>query len=95
MLSLHGDRERHRQAAGGSWGERRHLVEAVSFLTRAEAELAGAFLRAADIPHLIQSAEGMMHGPLPAGAHVLVWEDDLPRALEALGYPRLERGSPE
>ena len=47
-------------------------VIVASFRTRAEAELAALALDGAGIPYLIQSAEGMLHGPLGPGADIRV-----------------------
>ena len=65
------------------------LVTAATFRTRAEAEIAAALLGGENIPHIIQSAEGMAHGPMVDGTRLLVREDHLPEALRVLGYPRL------
>lgn len=53
-------------------------VTVASFRTRAEAELAALALEGAGIPYLIQSAEGMLHGPLGPGADIRV-----PRSAES------------
>ena len=47
-------------------------VVVASFRTRAEAELAALSLNGAGVPFLIQSSEGMMHGPFAPGAEIRV-----------------------
>ncbi|MEX0690612.1 MAG: hypothetical protein WD934_10670 [Gemmatimonadales bacterium] len=60
-------------------------VVVATFRTRAEAELAALSLQGAEIPYLIQSAEGMMHGPLGPGAQIRVLSAAAPAARELLG----------
>ena len=59
-------------------------VSAANYRTRLEAELAGRFLEGAGIPYVINSPEGMLHGPLGTGAMVLVRSADLDLAREIL-----------
>ncbi|MBI4499663.1 MAG: hypothetical protein HY700_00740 [Gemmatimonadetes bacterium] len=60
-----------------------------NFRTMVEAEIAAGLLREADIPYLIQSAEGVGVVPMPGGATILVRPNDFPVAVRVLGYPRL------
>ncbi len=63
------------------------LVAIANFQTKAEAEMAGGLLEAAGIPFVIQSTEGILHGPINPGATVLVGEAAAPHARAALGQP--------
>ena len=60
-----------------------------NFRTVVEAEVVAGLLREAEIPYLIQSAEGIGLLPVTGGATILVRPDDLPQAARVLGYPRL------
>jgi len=55
-----------------------------NYRTRLEAEVAAGFLDNARIPYVIQSAEGMLHGPLGAGATILVNPDHVEEARQIL-----------
>jgi len=59
-------------------------VVVASYRTRLEAELALRLLEAMDIPCVINSAEGMLHGPLAPGATVSVRTGDAGLAREVL-----------
>ena len=59
-------------------------VEVANFRTRVEAEIAGALLDNADIAYVIQSQEGMLHGPMSTGATLLVSKGNLERAAVIL-----------
>ena len=61
------------------------LVEIANFKTRAEAEAAAGLLENEGIPYLIQSQEGMMHGPLFPGASIVVVPELAEQAREILG----------
>ena len=63
------------------------LVAIANFHTKAEAEMAGGLLDAAGIPFVIQSTEGILHGPINPGATVLVGEGAAPHARAVLGQP--------
>ena len=56
------------------------LHAAKNFRTHLEAELAGKILDDEGIPYLIQSQEGLLHGPLSPGATIFVSEALLERA---------------
>jgi hypothetical protein len=60
-------------------------VELANFRTKTEAEAAAGLLKNAGIPYLIQSAEGMLHGPLYPGATIYVAPELLDDAREVLG----------
>lgn len=60
-------------------------VAVANFRTQLEAEVAAKALEAADIPYVIQSAEGMAHGPIFPGATIRVRAEDAEAAHEALG----------
>jgi hypothetical protein len=60
------------------------LVPVANFRTRLAAELAATALKAAGVPFLIQSAEGMGYGPLPPGADIRVHPSDAARARTIL-----------
>ena len=59
-------------------------VSVKNYQNKAYAEIAAGLLRNADIPYVIQSAEGMMHGPIFGGATILVAKENLERAKEIL-----------
>lgn len=59
-------------------------VIVADFRTRAEAELAAKSLDGAGIPYVIQSAEGMLHGPFPPGAQIRVLAQDEEAARDVL-----------
>lgn len=63
------------------------LVAIGNFYTKAEAEMAGGLLEAAGIPYVIQSTEGILHGPISPGATLLVGEAAAPHARAVLGNP--------
>ncbi len=63
------------------------LVAIANFQTKAEAEMAGGLLEAAGIPFLIQSTEGILHGPINPGATVLVSDAAAVHARAVLGKP--------
>jgi hypothetical protein len=60
-----------------------------NFRTVVEAEVSAGLLREADIPYLIQSAEGIGLLPVTGGATILVRPDDFAQAAKVLGFPRL------
>ena len=62
-------------------------VAIANFRTKVEAEIAGAMLRAAGIPYILQSTEGMLHGPINPGASILVSEAVAEHAREVMGKP--------
>ena len=62
-----------------------NLVAVANFRTSTEAEIAAGLLAQAAIPHLVQSAEGMKHGPLSGGASILVRPGDERTARDTLG----------
>ncbi len=61
------------------------LHKLANFRTRLEAEAAANLLKNAGIPYLIQSAEGMLHGPLLPGATIYVAPELADEAREVLG----------
>ncbi|UCF18467.1 MAG: DUF2007 domain-containing protein [Gemmatimonadota bacterium] len=61
------------------------LYKLANFRTRLEAEAAGNLLKNAGIPYLIQSAEGMLHGPLLPGATIYVAPELAEEAREIIG----------
>lgn len=63
------------------------LVAIANFQTKAEAEMAGGLLEAAGIPFVIQSTEGILHGPINPGATVLVGDAAAAHARAVLGKP--------
>ncbi len=65
------------------------LVAIANFQTKAEAEMAGGLLEAAGIPYVIQSTEGILHGPINPGATVLVGDAAAAHARAVLGKPPL------
>jgi len=60
------------------------IIPIANFRTRLEAELAARLLEGAAVPYVINSPEGMFHGPLGAGATILVRADDVDLARDAL-----------
>lgn len=62
-------------------------VAIANFRTKAEAELAAGLLDAAGIPYVLQSQEGVLHGPLNPGASILVSESVAEHARAVLGKP--------
>ena len=60
-------------------------VAIANFRTKMEAETVATMLANNGIPCLIQSQEGMMHGPLGIGATIFVAEADAERAREVMG----------
>ena len=60
-------------------------VEIANFRTKLEAEMAGGLLENAGIPFLIQSTEGMLHGPINPGATLLVGREMVAQAKAVLG----------
>jgi hypothetical protein len=60
-------------------------VKIANFRTKAEAEAAAGLLKNAGIPYLIQSAEGMLHGPFFPGATIYVAPELAPLARDVLG----------
>lgn len=59
-------------------------VAVANYRTRLEADVATRFLDAAGIPYVVNSAEGMLYGPLGTGATILVRAADADLAREAL-----------
>lgn len=55
-------------------------VAIANFRTKQLAEIAGGLLTNAELPFVIQSQEGMLHGPINPGATIYVSEE---RAEEA------------
>ena len=68
-------------------------VEVANYRTKLEAEMAAVFLDAEGIPYVIQSMEGILHGPISPGATLLVSPQAADRAREVLGAA--EGSSPE
>jgi hypothetical protein len=62
-------------------------VAIANFRTKVEAEIAGGILEAAGIPCVIQSTEGILHGPINPGASILVSEAVEEHARAVLGRP--------
>ncbi len=60
-------------------------VEVANFRTKLEAEIAAGLLESAGIPYLIQSTEGILHGPISPGATILVSESAVAHARAVLG----------
>jgi hypothetical protein len=63
------------------------LVEIANFMTKTEAEAAAGLLKNEGIPYLIQSQEGMMHGPIGPGASIYVVPEMAEQARDVLGVP--------
>lgn len=66
------------------------LVKIANFRTKAEAEIAAGVLENEGIRYLIQSQEGMLHGPLTPGASILVSAEDAEEARELIGEEGVE-----
>ncbi len=62
-------------------------VAIANFRTKLEAEMAAGLLDNAGIPCLIQSTEGILHGPIGPGATILVGETVASHARVVLGKP--------
>ena len=62
-------------------------VAIANFRTKLEAEIAAGLLDNAGIPSLIQSTEGILHGPMSPGATILVGETVASHARVVLGKP--------
>jgi hypothetical protein len=60
-----------------------------NYRTVLEAEMAAGLLRDAEIPYLIQSAQGIGLVPAPGWATIMIRGGDFTRAARALGYPKL------
>jgi hypothetical protein len=60
-------------------------LKIANFKSKAEAETAAALLQNEGIPSLIQSQEGMLHGPFYPGATLYVAPSAAERAREILG----------
>lgn len=65
-------------------------VAIANFRTKLEAETAAGLLKNAGIPYLIQSQEGMLHGPMAPGATLYVPSAQEEEAREVLGDLRLQ-----
>ncbi len=63
------------------------LVEIANFMTKTEAEAAAGLLKNEGIPYLIQSQEGMLHGPINPGATIYVSPEVAEHARDVLGIP--------
>lgn len=61
------------------------VIPIASFRTRLEAELAARLLEGAAVPYVMNSSEGMLHGPLAGGTTLLVRAEDVELAHEVLG----------
>jgi len=59
-------------------------VALANFRTKMDAEIACGLLDNADIPYVIQSQAGMLHGPMSVGATLLVSRENLERAAAIL-----------
>ena len=70
-------------------------VKLANFRTKTEAEAAAGLLKQAGIPYLIQSAEGMLHGPLFPGATIYVAPELLDKAREVFGITGEDDEEPE
>lgn len=62
-----------------------NLAPVGNYKTKAEAEVAAGLLKNAGIPYLIQSQEGMLHGPLFPGATIYVAPELAGEARDVLG----------
>ncbi len=60
-------------------------VQVANFRTKLEAEIAAGLLEGAGIPYIIQSTEGILHGPISPGATILVSESSADHARAVLG----------
>jgi hypothetical protein len=63
------------------------IIPIANFRTRLEAELAARLLDGVAVPYLINSPEGMAHGPMVDGATILVRAEDVELAREVLSAP--------
>lgn len=61
------------------------VVPIANYRTHLEAEVAAKLLEAAGVPYVINSQEGMLHGPMGDGATILVRAADADLARQALG----------
>jgi len=61
------------------------LVAIANFMTKTEAEAAAGLLKNEGIPYLIQSQEGMLHGPINPGATIYVAPEVADQARDVLG----------
>lgn len=61
------------------------LIKIANYRTKIEAEAAAVLLQNEGIPYLIQSQEGMLHGPLTPGATIYVAPEAAEHAREVLG----------
>lgn len=60
------------------------ILPIANFRTRLEAEVAARALDGASVPYVINSQEGMLHGPLGDGATILVRAADVELARQVL-----------
>lgn len=51
-------------------------ISIANFRTKLDAEIAAGLLDNAGVPYIIQSQEGMLHGPIVPGATILVSHED-------------------
>jgi len=63
------------------------LVAIANFMTKWEAEAAAGLLKNEGIPYLIQSQEGMLHGPINPGATIYVAPELAEQARDILDMP--------
>lgn len=63
------------------------VIPIANFRTRLEAEMAAQLLEGAAVPYVINSPEGMAHGPLSGGATIMVRSEDVELAREVLATP--------
>jgi hypothetical protein len=68
-----------------------NLVAVANYKTKVEAEAAAELLKSAGIPYLIQSQEGMLHGPLFPGATIHVAPELAEDARDVLGIADEEK----
>ena len=73
----------------------KETVELANFRTKLDAEIAGGLLKNADIPYVIQSQEGMLHGPINPGATIYVARSQLNRATAVLRDAGMTAGEGE
>ena len=59
-------------------------ISIANFRTKLDAEIAGGLLDNAGVPYIIQSQEGMLHGPIMPGATILVSAEDEDQARQIL-----------
>jgi hypothetical protein len=69
------------------------IIPIANFRTRLDAELAARLLEGAAVPYIINSSEGMLHGPLSGGATILVRTEDVDLARDALAQRPGRRGA--